>query len=137
MTRFLLSLDDAVDVVFAALEEAEAGEIYVPRARSARMVDVDEVLIGDREILTKIVGIRPGEKIHEILVSEEEASRTVERNQYYAIIPALPQLRGGDHGKPFAGHEFSSADALLDRDGVADLIATHGLRVEDEPEFHR
>src|SRR6188472_666153 len=79
MTRFLLSLDDAVDTVLAALQTAEPGETYVPRAPSARVVDIAGALIGDLPIEMKVTGIRPGEKIHEVMVSEEEAYRTVER----------------------------------------------------------
>src|SRR3984957_15558174 len=72
MTRFLLSLNDAVDTVFAAVAEGLPGETYIPRVPSAQVTDIAKVLIGDRSIKTKIVGIRPGEKVHEILVSEEE-----------------------------------------------------------------
>src|SRR5688572_18000893 len=89
MTRFLLSLDDAVDTIFAAVSTGHGGDTYVPRAPSARVVDVAAALIGDLPIQTKITGIRPGEKIHEIMVSEEEAHRTVERGNWYAIRPML------------------------------------------------
>src|SRR5918998_3565364 len=75
MTRFLLSLEQAVDTIFAAVQYAQRGETYIPRVPSARVVDVAEVLIDDRPIKTLISGIRPGEKVHEILVSEEEAYR--------------------------------------------------------------
>ena len=137
MTRFLLSLDDAVDVVFGALRGARPGEIYVPRAPSARIVDLASVLIGERKIPTELVGIRPGEKIHEILVSEEESVRTFERDGYLAIAPALPQLRTEDPGPQFEGREFSSAEQLLDLEGVDQLVRANRLLVEDEPELHR
>ena len=71
MTRFLLSLNHAVDTVFAAIKEAKPGETYVPRAPAATMVNVAKALIGDRKIPIKVTGIRPGEKIHEIMVSDE------------------------------------------------------------------
>ena len=93
MTRFLLSLEQAVDTVFAALNEAERGETYIPRVPSAQVTDIAEALIGDRKIETVVTGIRPGEKVHEILVSEEEAYRTIERGDYYVIQPMLPELR--------------------------------------------
>ena len=60
MTRFLLSLDEAVDTVFAALRDGQPGETYVPRVPAARMVDVAAALIGDREIEIEYIGIRPG-----------------------------------------------------------------------------
>src|SRR5574340_1098874 len=67
MTRFLLTLEDAVDTIFAAVRSAEAGETYIPRCPSAKMTDLAAALIGDRDIETVITGMRPGEKIHEIL----------------------------------------------------------------------
>ena len=91
MTRFLLSLNDAVDTIFAAVKEALPGETYIPIAHSARLMDIAETLIGPRQIGVKIIGIRPGEKTHEILISEEEAYRTIKRNNYYVIRPMLPE----------------------------------------------
>src|SRR5262249_25494645 len=114
MTRFLLSLDTAVDTVFAALRDAQAGETYIPRVPSAKVTDVAAVLIADRPIETKITGIRPGEKVHEILVSEEEAFRTFERGEYYVIRPILPELSGAEQPAKPLGREYSSADGLMD-----------------------
>src|SRR5580658_7721636 len=113
MTRFLLSLNDAVDTVFAAVAEALPGETYIPRVPSAQVTDIARVLIGDRSIKTKIVGIRPGEKVHEILVSEEEAHRTVDRGEYYAIQPMLPELRGKETRSSCLTKEYSSADNIM------------------------
>ena len=98
MTRFLFSLDDAVDTVFAALREGRRGETYVPRAPAVRVTDLAAALIGEREVPIEITGVRPGEKTHEILVSEEEVTRTVARGDYLAIAPILPELRDGDEG---------------------------------------
>lgn len=92
MTRFLLSLDQAVDVVFQAIRSARHGEIYVPRVPSARIVDIARAMIAGRAVPITFTGIRPGEKIHEILVSDEERFRTVEREGYYVIRPMLPEL---------------------------------------------
>jgi len=122
MTRFLLSLEQAVDTVFAALHEANPGETYVPRVPSARILDVARVLIGDRPIEMAITGIRPGEKVHESLISEEEAHRSVTRGDYYVILPILPELRLGKDEEPALGHEYSSADNLLSLDEVRGLL---------------
>jgi UDP-glucose 4-epimerase len=92
MTRFLLSLDQAVDTVFTALKEAAPGETYVPNAPSATVENIAKALIGKRSVEMKLVGIRPGEKMHEIMVSEEEAHHCVKRGNYYAILPMLPEL---------------------------------------------
>lgn len=131
MTRFLLSLDDAVDTVFAALREALPGETYIPRAPTAKIVDVAAVLIGDRPIATVYIGIRPGEKTHEILISEEEAHRTVQRGAYYAIRPMLPELRDNHGGAPALVGEYSSADGVMSRAALAELLRARRLLVED------
>jgi UDP-glucose 4-epimerase len=130
MTRFLLSLDHAVDTVFAALRGANPGETYIPRASTARMVDVATALIDGRPIRQVITGIRPGEKLHEILVSEEESYRTVDRGGYYAILPMLPELRNGDQAGVL-DKEYSSADNVMTLEQTAALLRTHGLMIAD------
>ena len=128
MTRFLLSLDEAVDTVFEALRSARRGETLVPRAPSARVADLATAMIGDRSIEVREVGVRPGEKIHEVLVSEEEASRTFARDAYLAIQPILPELRDDTAtGEPFGGREYSSADAPLDVAATGELLRRHGV----------
>jgi FlaA1/EpsC-like NDP-sugar epimerase len=131
MTRFLLSLDDAVDVIFAAVRGGAPGETYIPRAPSARVTHVAQALIGDRPIKTKVVGIRPGEKVHEILVSEEEAFRTVERGPYYAILPMLPELRSDVAPGDTLMKEYSSARDVITLEETAWLLRNHRLMVED------
>ncbi len=122
MTRFLLSLDQAVDTVFVALREANPGETYVPRIKSAKVVDIAAALIGERPISMEVTGVRPGEKIHEVLVSGEECHRTVDRGSYYAILPGLPELRRNAPIEEVLKGEFSSGDCLLGRDEVRDLL---------------
>jgi UDP-glucose 4-epimerase len=121
MTRFLLSLDRAVDTVFAAVKIGNAGETFVPKVPAANIVDVAKALIGDREIEIKYTGIRPGEKVHEIMVSEEEVYRTVERNGYYVILPMLPELRQGDF-TPALTSEYSSQHDNLDVARLRELL---------------
>jgi UDP-glucose 4-epimerase len=133
MTRFLLTLNHAVDTIFAAVSGAQPGETYVPRAPSARIVDVATVLIGDRPVQMVVTGIRPGEKIHEIMVSEEEAPRTVERGDWYAILPMLPEVRGDRGGLGCLKKEYSSNDNVLDLEGTRRLLMEHRLLVEEVP----
>jgi len=133
MTRFLLSLDDAVDMVFAAIRQARRGEIYVPRAPSARVVDIAAALIGPRPIRQLVTGIRPGEKIHEIMVSEEEAGRTLDRGKWYAIQPMLPEILGVTQLGP-ASHltkEYSSADEVMTLAETEALLAARDLLVAE------
>lgn len=129
MTRFLLSLNEAVDLIFAALQEGKRGETYVPRMPAARIVDVAEALIGDRDIETAVVGIRPGEKTHEILVSEEEIYRTIVRGDYFVVLPSLAELRDGTTPELALTREFSSADRLLSLNEVQQLLQDNNLLV--------
>lgn len=131
MTRFLLSLDDAVDTIFAALSDGRAGETWVPKAPSARVVDIAAALIGDRPIEMVVTGIRPGEKIHEIMVSEEEAYRTVAKARWYAIQPMLPEvLRHGAEPSCLSG-EYSSGTDVLSAEGTRLLLERHHLMPHD------
>lgn len=125
MTRFLLSLDKAVDTVFAAINGAKQGELYIPQVPAAKITDLAEVLIGDRDVEIQIVGIRPGEKLHEILVSDEEAYRTTERDGYYVIRPMLPELLDEPLGEPALEKEYSSSDTTLDHAGLRTLLAEY------------
>jgi len=130
MTRFLLSLERAVDTVFAALMEAQRGETYVPKLPAARVIDIARSLIGDRPIDIKVTGIRPGEKVDEIMVSEEEVFRTLEREDYYVIRPILPELAGPDRIRPARTSEYSSRDVTIDVAGLTQLL---GGVLEAEP----
>ena len=135
MTRFLLSLDQAVDLILLAVQDARPGETYIPRVPSARMVDLAHVLIGDREVRVETTAIRPGEKLHEILISEEEAHRTIERDGNYVIAPILPELREASlDGCGLAG-EYSSADSVMQTAELRDLLITRKLMVDDELEI--
>ena len=134
MTRFLLTLDDAVDIIFGAIAEARHGEILVPRAPSARIADVATALIGDRPIRQVITGIRPGEKIHEVMVSDEEAYRTIKRGSWYVIRPMLPEVANGDGltgdgtGCPGA---YTSKDSVMTIDETTAMLRARRLMLED------
>lgn len=122
MTRFLLTLEDAVDTILAAVRAAAPGETYIPKCPSAKMTDLAAYLIGDRDIETVITGIRPGEKIHEILLSEEEATRTIAGHEgFYALRPMLPELAGPVEAPAIVG-DYSSEHALMSPDALARFL---------------
>jgi len=123
MTRFLLSLDHAVDTVFATVQFGNSGETWVPKIPSARVMDVVHCLIGERDIEIRIDGVRPGEKIHEILVSEEEISRTVDGGRYYVISSVLGQFET----RTDLQKEFSSNDVIMDKDALTCLLYDNGF----------
>jgi UDP-glucose 4-epimerase len=135
MTRFLLSLDRAVDTVFAALETGLPGEIYVPNVASATVINIAQALIGKRKIKIKNIGIRPGEKLHEVMVSEEEANHCVKRGEFYAIKSMLPELAGTRKEPNALKGEFSSAHRILDYPRTIELLKQHRLMVGDKIEL--
>jgi len=99
MTRFNISLQEGVDMVLWALENARGGEILVPKIPSYRITDVAEAIAP--ECRKEIVGIRPGEKVHEEMITVSDGYNTVDLDHYYAILPA-------------AGEQGSSAMAVDD-----------------------
>jgi UDP-glucose 4-epimerase len=115
-----------VDTVLAALQGAERGETYIPRVPSARVIDVAEALIEDRPIEIVTTGIRPGEKLYESLISEEEATRSSERGEYYVINSILPEIRS-EQKAAFLTKEYSSADNLMSKEEVVELLRSHRL----------
>ena len=132
MTRFLLSLEEAVDIILVAMREARRGETYIPRAPSAKIVDVATALIENRPIKTVISGVRPGEKLHELLISEEECHRAVRRNGYYAIGPILPELQSHDRDSELLDRPYSSADEVMTPAETHELLVRRGLMIDHD-----
>lgn len=126
MTRFLITLDGAVDTVFEALRTAHHGETYVPKLPSVNVTELAGVMIGDRDIQTVVTGIRPGEKVHEIMVSEEESYRTTERGDYYVIEPMLPEVARIEVDKPALTGEYSSEHSVVGPGGIVDILKAAG-----------
>ncbi len=91
MTRFLLRLEEAIDLVFKATVEGETGQLFVKKMPACYVIDLAKVMskaiTGEEDYPIKEVGIRPGEKIHEVLVSEEEMRRVIETETHYVIHP--------------------------------------------------
>jgi UDP-N-acetylglucosamine 4,6-dehydratase (inverting) len=87
MTRFWITLDEAVNMVWRAMKVSKGGEIYVSKIPSMNIMDLAEVIAPN--VKKDIIGIRPGEKIHECMISEDDARYTFEYDNYYAIFPAI------------------------------------------------
>jgi UDP-N-acetylglucosamine 4,6-dehydratase (inverting) len=87
MTRFMISLEEGVKLVWHAFEDMEGGEIYVKKIPSMKVTDIAAVIAPDAE--QEIVGIRPGEKLHEQMISSEDAAYTYEFEDYFKILPAI------------------------------------------------
>jgi UDP-glucose 4-epimerase len=129
MTRFLLPLNRAVDTIFNALERALSGETFVPRVPACNMVTLAQALIGDRKIEIKYTGIRPGEKIDEIMLSDEEAPRAYESGEYYSIQPMLPELVKEFKKGPLT-KEYSSGDELMNLAQTTAYLKEHNLLID-------
>ncbi len=129
MTRFLMTLDQAVDTVLEAVANAAPGEIVIPLAPSANVIDIAKALIGDRNIEIRITEVRPGEKEHEILVSEEECRHTYRRGSHYVIAPRLPELRRDTGDRTVLNREYSSADAPVGLERTSALLEENRLMV--------
>ncbi len=120
MTRFLLTLNEAIDLVLYAAEHTRGGEIFVRKAPAARVLDIAKVLAEEagRPYEYKVIGILPGEKLHEILVSEEELVRGRDCGDYYAVQPWWSTERYAEIER-----EFASGDHLTGVDEVKRMIA--------------
>ena len=88
MTRFWLTLEQGVRFVIHCTEDMQGGEVFVPKIPSTRIVDLAKVIAPDAEI--DVIGIRPGEKLHEVLINEDEARSTLEREDLYVVTPSVP-----------------------------------------------
>jgi UDP-N-acetylglucosamine 4,6-dehydratase len=91
MTRFWITLEQGVEVVIKALEEAEGGEIFVPKLPSMKIVDLAKAI--EPNCKFKNIGIRPGEKLHEVLISEDEVRKVKIFDGIYVIMPQFFETR--------------------------------------------
>jgi len=87
MTRFMITLEEGVELVWHAFEDMEGGEIYVKKIPSMKVVDLARTVAPNSQ--QEVVGIRPGEKLHEQMIGTEDAYYTYEYNSYYKILPAI------------------------------------------------
>jgi len=87
MTRFMITLEQGVDLVWHAFDDMQGGEIYVKKIPSMKVVDIAKTIAPEARL--DIVGIRPGEKIHEQMIGDEDSLYTYEYDSYYKILPAI------------------------------------------------
>ncbi|MGY4688925.1 UDP-N-acetylglucosamine 4,6-dehydratase (inverting) [Salibacterium sp. K-3] len=88
MTRFWITLDQGVQFVIDSLTRMYGGEIFVPKIPSMNVTDLAKAIAPDCE--QKVIGIRPGEKLHEAMITSDDARRTLDRGEYYVIQPEFP-----------------------------------------------
>ena len=128
MTRFWITLPQGVDLVVRTFNDMLGGEIFVPKIPSMRMVDLAKAIAPNKSY--KIIGIRPGEKLHEMMISQDDARTTLETDNYYVIQPAFvfwsdtheTDLKGT---KVPEGFQYSSETNTewLDTEGLFDMLS--------------
>ena len=101
MTRFWITLDQGVDFVLKSLERMQGGEVFVPKIPSAKVVDLAEAL--GPGVPLRTVGIRPGEKVHEVMCPKDEAHLTLDFGSHYVIRPAIQFVAPIDHARNAMG----------------------------------
>jgi len=127
MTRFWLSLEQGVYFVINCIEQMEGGEVFVPKIPSTKVVDLARSIAPQAQV--EIIGIRPGEKLHEVLISEDEARNTVELEHMFVVQPAEALWFGYQwqhKGKLLHdGFRYSSDNnsEWLDVEGIQEFIA--------------
>ena len=127
MTRFWLSLEQGVHFVITCIEQMEGGEVFVPKIPSTKVVDLARAIAPEAQI--EIIGIRPGEKLHEDLLSADEARHAIELDKMYVVQPPEATWFGyswKDKGKPLAeGFSYTSDNNTewLDVEGIKKYIA--------------
>ncbi len=97
MTRFLITLDDAVEFVLKSFERMQGGEIFVPKIPSMKMVDLAKAMNGDKPY--EVIGLRAGEKLHEEMITKEDSFRTLEFKDHYVIKPTIRFTKSIDYTK--------------------------------------
>lgn len=133
MTRFMLTLDDAVKLVFLAYEKGLGGEIFVLKSPAHKVVSLAEVMLEELNAKNrKIVetGVRPGEKLHETLISPTESLRTIEEKDFFRV---LPQIKIPEIEKKYPNYvnrnmfRFSSDTArMMDKEEIKNMLKVSG-----------
>ena len=128
MTRFWITLPQAVQFVVNSFDRMQGGEIFVPRIPSTTIVDLATAIAPEAE--QQIVGIRPGEKLHEEMISANDAHRTRLRNDHYVILPVMrgwdevDVVDSGDEVAEGFAYQSDSNDWFLSVEEIRDLLAT-------------
>jgi UDP-N-acetylglucosamine 4,6-dehydratase (inverting) len=131
MTRFNISLEEGVDMVLFAVQNHWGGELYVPKIPSYRILDVAEAVSPGCKL--NYVGIRPGEKVHEEMITESDSFTTYDLDKYYVIVPQVPRWNIDDFEKHFnakkvpVGFKYNSGtnSEWLSVEQIRTLIKTH------------
>jgi UDP-glucose 4-epimerase len=130
MTRFLMTLDDSVDLIKKALSCGNSGTIWIPRLKSMRIKDLAEIFSETYNKPISYIGLRPGEKMHEALLNDSESVRTQKTDDHYIIGPAYQSgLKDGEM------YEYTSADDVMTKQELYDYLKSLGILDKTLAEF--
>jgi UDP-N-acetylglucosamine 4,6-dehydratase/5-epimerase len=133
MTRFFLNLHDAIGLIFKSIENSVGGEIFVMKMPAAKITDLFQAMIqelSEGDVPIEKIGIRPGEKIHEVLVSKYDSGRVIDEGEYFIILPliSIPKLDEKYSNREFIEEtEYSSEKArMLNLDEMKEMLKKEG-----------
>lgn len=131
MTRFWITLDQGVEFVLKSLQIMDGGEIFVPKIPSMKVVDVAKAMAP--HLPHRLVGIRPGEKLHEVMVSEDDAHNTIELSDRYIIQPSFAYWKRhpvyAEAGRPVAGGFSYSSEKNSEWLGAEEFLRLAGIKL--------
>lgn len=130
MTRFLMTLDESIDLITATVKGATSGEIWVPRLRSMRILDLAEIFAARFDRPIEFIGMRPGEKLHEALISEPESVRVSADGDVFRMAPAHATIAAD--AKIFG---YQSNDDLLTKQDLASYLDDLGIFARNLDDF--
>lgn len=130
MTRFWITLKDAVQMVINAFDLAQGGEIFVPKIPSMKITDLAEAIAPGRQ--QEFIGIRPGEKIHETMITKEDSRHTIDIGDYFVIMPQTIEYDKKDYPLVAEGFQYSSDSnaAWLDKSELREILKNEGFLKE-------
>jgi FlaA1/EpsC-like NDP-sugar epimerase len=151
MTRFIMTLDEAVALTMRSVFMAGGGEVFVTKMPVVRIEDLAKVMVEElapayghapEDVEIRVIGTKPGEKLYEELLNEEEVRRSLELPEYFVVRPAIAPLtegRGSDYGDAALGsvsHAYNSANEVpMSREELRAYLQEHGLvAANGEPE---
>jgi UDP-N-acetylglucosamine 4,6-dehydratase (inverting) len=134
MTRFMISLEQGVELVWHAFDDMEGGEIYVKKIPSMKVTDLARTIAPEAKL--EIVGIRPGEKLHEQMIGEEDAFHTYEYEEHYKILPAIhnwtaseARIKNGKKVPPGFSYTSDNNRAWMTQEELQDWIAANAEKI--------
>jgi UDP-glucose 4-epimerase len=129
MTRFIMTLDQSIDLIEATAKGSKSGEIWLPKLQAMKIIDLAEVFARRYKKTEKIIGMRPGEKLHEDLVSEPESVRVIDEEGYYKLSPAFANVPIDAKSFHYASnHDLMTVEQL---DGYLDSIGIFSKSMSD------